>query len=98
MMISPSEPPSDPREGDLVDNPMVITLPLLFWGLSPPSSTDLPEGKGMPPASPGSGIAAVALALELGSTTLDLMLFRLRYLKLMPRAVYSRFELQSVWG
>jgi len=86
-MNSPSEPPSDPREGDLVDNPMVITLPLLFWGLSPPSSTDLPVGKGMPLASPGSGIAAVALALELGSTTLNLMLFRLRYLKLMPRSL-----------
>jgi len=41
----------------------------------------------MPPASPGSGIAAVALALELGSTTLNLMLFRLTYLKLMPRSL-----------
>ena len=66
---------------------MVITLPLLFWGLSPPSSTDLPEGGGMPPDSPGSGIAAVDLALELGSTTLNLMLFRLLYLKLMPRSL-----------
>ena len=41
----------------------------------------------MPPASPGSGIAAVALALELGSTTLNLMLFRHTYLKLMPRSL-----------
>jgi len=41
----------------------------------------------MPPASPGSGIAAVALALELSSTTLNLMLFRLRYLKEMLRSL-----------
>jgi len=41
----------------------------------------------MPPDSPGSGIAAVDMALELGSTTLNLMLFRLLYLKLMPRSL-----------